>query len=379
MSGEVKQNTSVATGVIATAPTATQSASNPVYNTNAEDTGAEWHNTTSGQIFICKNNTVNDNVWLGQKGTNVARTRGLFMMGQYTASGDTRSIDVFTIDTPSNATDYGDMPASPGALYACAGSDNGTLGRAVVFGGSDNTTYQDTISYTSIESTGTGASFGTFNEGVYGPGACSNGPNDRAVKAGGVKQPWASVNSIQYITVSTTGNATDLSDMTVANYGCSGTSSGTNERGLIATGSSRTSLDYFSINSTSNAADFGDITSAAYCGAFSNGTNERACFAGGSASGTGGNQIDYVTISTLGNGTSFGTLSILTDWTTATSSGSLGDRGLINLGQDYTGSSYQSRVKTVEYVTISTTGNATDFGDCTDLRAACAGASNGMT
>ena len=100
MSGEVKQNTSVATGVIATAPTATQSASNPVYNTNPEDTGAEWHNTTSGQIFICKNNTVNDNVWLGQKGTNVARTRGLFMMGQYTASGDTRSIDVFTIDTP---------------------------------------------------------------------------------------------------------------------------------------------------------------------------------------------------------------------------------------------------------------------------------------
>ena len=56
-----------------------------------------------------------------------------------------------------------------------------------------------------------------------------------------------------------------------------------------------------------------------------------------------------------------------------------GARGLINQGQDYTGGSYQSRVKTVEYVTISTTGNATDFGDCTDLRASCAGASNGMT
>ena len=52
MSGEVKQNTSVATGVIATAPTATQSASNPVYNTNPEDAGAEWHNTTSGQMWL---------------------------------------------------------------------------------------------------------------------------------------------------------------------------------------------------------------------------------------------------------------------------------------------------------------------------------------
>ena len=377
MSGEVKQNTSVASGAIATAPSATESSSDPVYNTNPENVGAEWHNTTSGEIFICNDNTVNDNTWLGQKGTNVARTRGLFMMGQYTASGNTRSIDVFTIDTPGNATDYGDMP-SP-ALMAVAGSDNGTLGRAVVFGGSDGTTYMNTILYTSIESTGTGASFGTFSEGVYGPAACSNATNDRAVKAGGVKQPWAYVNSIQYITVSTTGDATDLSDMSVSNFGCSGTSNGTNDRGIIATGSTRTSLDYFTISSTSNAADFGDVTNAAYCGAFSNGTSERACFAGGSTAGTGGNTIDYVTMSSLGNGTDFGDLSHLTDWTSATSSGSVGDRGLICLGQDYTGGSYQSRVKTVEYVTISTPGNSTDFGDCTDLRAACAGASNGMT
>jgi hypothetical protein len=84
-------------------------------------------------------------------------------------------------------------------------------------------------------------------------------------------------------------------------------------------------------------------------------------------------------MSSLGNGTTFGTLSIPTDWTTATSSGSIGDRGLISLGQNYTGGSLVARVNTVEYVTISTTGNAADFGDCTDLRAACAGASNGMT
>ena len=367
MSGEVKQNTSVASGAIATAPSATQSSSDPVYNTNPEDVGSEWHNTTSGQIFICNDNTVNDNTWLGQKGTNVARTRGLFMMGQYTASGNTVTIDVFTIDTPGNATDYGDMP-SP-ALYACAGSDNGTLGRAVVFGGSDGT-YMDTIHYTSIESTGTGAAFGTFSTGVYAPAACSNATNDRAVKCGGVSQSWTMQNSIQYITVSTIGDATDLSDLSVSNFGMSGTSSGTNERGLIATGSGRTSLDYFTINSTSNASDFGDIYNAAYVGAFSNGTSDRACFAGGGSN----DEIEYVTMSSTGNGTDFGDLTAGADWTTATSSGSVGDRGLISLGQ-----SGGSRVNTVEYVTISTPGNSTDFGDCTDVRAACAGASNGMT
>ena len=58
MSGEVKQNTSVASGAIATAPSATQSASDPVYNTNPEDVGSEWHNTTSGEIFICNDNTI---------------------------------------------------------------------------------------------------------------------------------------------------------------------------------------------------------------------------------------------------------------------------------------------------------------------------------
>ena len=68
MSGEVKQNTSVASGAIATAPTATESASDPTYNVNPADTGAEWHNTTSGQIFICTDNTANENIWIGQKG-----------------------------------------------------------------------------------------------------------------------------------------------------------------------------------------------------------------------------------------------------------------------------------------------------------------------
>ena len=58
MSGEVRQNTSVATGVIATAPSATESASNPLYTTNPESIGAEWHNTTSGEIFICKDNNL---------------------------------------------------------------------------------------------------------------------------------------------------------------------------------------------------------------------------------------------------------------------------------------------------------------------------------
>ena len=71
MSGEVKQNASVASGAIGAAPSATESASDPLMTTNPEDVGAEWHNTTSGQIFICKDNTAGLNVWIGQKGGRV--------------------------------------------------------------------------------------------------------------------------------------------------------------------------------------------------------------------------------------------------------------------------------------------------------------------
>ena len=377
MSGVISDNTVRSSGAVAPLSSATLDAGNPAADTNPTDgIGTKWINTTSGVIFVCSDATSNDNTWVGQTdfGPRIGG-KAVFMMGQYTASGNTQSVDVFTIDTLGNATDLGDMP-SP-ALYAVAGSDNGTLGRAVAFGGSDGS-YKNTISYITIDTLGNGASFGTFDTGVYSPGACSNGPNDRAVKCGGVSGPWVYQNSMQYVTVSTTGDASDQADLSFANFGMSGTSNGTNDRGLLAMGSGKIAIDYFTINTQANAVDFGDVTNAAYCGAFSNGTNERACFAGGSTTGTGGNSISYVTMTSTGNGTSFGTLSILTDWTTATSSGSVGDRGLISLGQDYTGG-FQGRVKTVEYVTISSPSNAADFGDCTDLRASCAAGNNAMT
>ena len=97
MSGEVKQNTSVATGVIATAPSATESASDPALDTNPESVGAEWHNTTSGQIFICSDNTDNLNTWIGQKGGRVAPARGVFFGGESDALGRTDVIQYITI------------------------------------------------------------------------------------------------------------------------------------------------------------------------------------------------------------------------------------------------------------------------------------------
>ena len=44
---------------------------NPTVSVNPERIGVSWLNLTSGEIFICTDNTVGSNVWVGQKGTAV--------------------------------------------------------------------------------------------------------------------------------------------------------------------------------------------------------------------------------------------------------------------------------------------------------------------
>ena len=67
------------------------------------------------------------------------------------------------------------------------------------------------------------------------------------------------------------------------------------------------------------------------------------------------NQIDYFTIDTTGDATDFGDLTSNRNQFTGAGSG---NRGLFAAG--YTGS---ATVNSIEYVTFDTTGNATDFGD----------------
>jgi hypothetical protein len=76
------------------------------------------------------------------------------------------------------------------------------------------------------------------------------------------------VNTIDYITIASTGNATDFGDMTNTYYGKGGTSNST--RGIFcggnSPGSSENTIDYITIASAGNAADFGDLTAGRYLG-----------------------------------------------------------------------------------------------------------------
>ena len=86
----------------------------------------------------------------------------------------------------------------------------------------------------------------------------------------------------------------------------------------------------------------------------------RGVFAGGSS-----NIIDYITIGTLGNATDFGDLTLSAGYATGTSNSS---RGVF--------SGFATNSNVIEYITISSTGNSQDFGDLTVARDRVGGASN---
>ena len=68
-------------------------------------------------------------------------------------------------------------------------------------------------------------------------------------------------------------------------------------------------MDYVTIASTGNATDFGDLLAViAYMGATSSPT--RGVFMGGASGGNGSNVIQYITIASTGNSIDFGDLTV---------------------------------------------------------------------
>ena len=170
-------------------------------------------------------------------------------------------------------------------------------------------------------------------------------------------------NVIEYITIATTGNATDFGDLTLARYGVAGYSSET--RGCWSGGYGggfSNIIDYVTIATTGNAIDFGDLTTATFrhCGV----SNLTRGVVGG---GNNTNVMDYVTIATTGNATDFGDLTTIKN--------SMAGNGITNTTRGIF-SEGDSLANVTDYITIATTGNAIDFGDLTVIRSNSAGVSS---
>jgi hypothetical protein len=227
-----------------------------------------------------------------------------------------------------------------------------------LFGGGYTST--NTIDYIDITNTGNATDFGDLTVSRYGVASCSS--ETRGLWAGG----FANLNVIDYVTIASTGNATDFGDLTVGLRDKAGCSSST--RGLFGGGQGATSdvIDYVTIASAGNATDFGNLTvNRAQLASFSSPT--RGVWAGGFSST---NVIDYVTIASTGNATDFGDLT----------SARYGVAGCSNSTRGLIGGGY-ANLDNIDYVTIASAGNAADFGNLTVAlrdRAGCASTTRGV-
>jgi len=222
-----------------------------------------------------------------------------------------------------------------------------------IFGGGATPTAVNTIDYINISSTGNATDFGDNTRTGIGIAACASSTRGLFLGGGG-----SVTNTIDFITISSTGNAADYGDLVSSTLVARGCSNST--RGIVAGGYSPATptasniIQYVTIASLGNGVDFGDLTRGVTgCGACSSST--RGIFGGGYSPSTPfQNIIDFITISTLGNAFDFGDLTQARRNMTALSNPT---RGIFALGEA------PGNVNTIDFITISTIGNATNFGD----------------
>lgn len=247
---------------------------------------------------------------------------------------------------------------------AGGGSGGGSVSfygdRGLYAGGTSGSSNQ--IEYISISSTANATDFGdlTVARGQI------------ATASSGTYATWASgyeygnsvrSNIIDRVTVSTPSNATDFGDLLYganATFGC-GVGDGTygfkwmgyQDAGWL------TAIDYWTMDTPSNASDFGDNTRAhGYAAGSTDGT--YALIAGGYSGNDGEpyyrNNIDYFTTATPSNATDFGDLTVARQNMAAVYDTT---RSVFAAGWTGTASNV------IDYVTTATPSNATDFGDLT--------------
>ena len=189
----------------------------------------------------------------------------------------------------------------------------------------------------------------------------------RGIFAGG----GPAIDTIDYFTIPTAGNAQDFGNLATARYLNAGCSSST--RGLTAGGNipESNNIEYITIPSLGDGTSFGNLTASKRN--FAGGGNEtRGIFSGGLEPGSAyQTDIDYVTIATTGNANDFGDLTVARLDAETVSNGSR----MVT----YAGSIPSSATNTMDYITIASTGNAQDFGDAKELNNGHAGSGDSST
>jgi hypothetical protein len=287
-------------------------------------------------------------------------TRALIGNGAESGGDDTvEENEYITISTTGTAINFGNLVTTGTRGNASVGSRT----RGYVAGGYPDSASKIDIDVCTFASTGSFADYGDLTAARYGLTSLSN--STRGVFIGG------STNNTDYITLTSTGTAQDWGN-SLGVYAARGCASST--RGLVMGSESPVidpDIDYITISTQGNWSEFGELSITRSAGGAASNSVRAICFGGTNPSPTPGtvyNTIDYVTIATLGNAQDFGDATESSYRSMATSSSTRATRS---------GGYTPSSTVTIEYVQIMSTGNAIDFGDLLISRGEGHGCSNG--
>ena len=220
---------------------------------------------------------------------------------------------------------------------------------------SSNPYKTNAIRYIDITGSGGSSSFGSLTANRTGVAGTAGG--SRGLFAGGIESGY--VNKIEYVTTSTTANATDFGDMASTPSNSATASNGITA--MFAMGQNQPStIEKVTIDTAGNATTWGgSLTNTRNNGpGASDGT--KGFFIGGYY-GSQQNVIDYVTIATEANAADWGDLITARNGTGGQAACGTSTRVLVAGGNDTGG----SRTATIEYINPASASNAYSFGNLT--------------
>ena len=285
------------------------------------------------------------------RGTTAQRPSDHVEAGSLRYNYDTKNLEYYRGDTIG----WFQFDLIDPDLGGGSGSNAG-LGTRGVFGMRAEPSITDSIDFITISTLGDAKDFGNSTDSRYTYSTCAS--STRGFIGGGA---FSLVDTIEFVTFASTGDAIDFGNLTQSRWVmCQGAADST--RGMFVGGldpgptTTFNIIDYITMSQTGNAVDFGDISSTRRMGSGCQ-SSTRAIFAGGyTPSNT--NVIDYVTTSTTGNAADFGNLNYEQKNGSAASNST---RGLFFGGNDG-GNPYNNNIS---YITIATKGDAANFGDLT--------------
>ena len=247
--------TGIASGV-------TKTSSDPTITDNPSSAGGLHLNTTTGEMFVCTDNTTDENVWVnvgsgvGNVGTAFGGKGGGIQYG-YAAGGNTTGnmIDRFSLTNDENSTDHGDLLTSRGSA---AGHSSDTHG--YISAGSNGPFYKSIEKY-SFEQPSNAQSHGDL------AGSIRNVPTGQSsltdgYTSGGTNPYPTPLDVIDKFSFSSNVSGTDHADLRTARFyqcGHSSKTHGWNSAGN--TGSTVVAMiDNFSFATVNTTADVTTLT-----------------------------------------------------------------------------------------------------------------------